>query len=167
MQSVCKKCGKIFDAHSFDVCNCIDCEMKARKKYRENEGEKQMNALVELALTIEDEGRVPENVSPVVQAALEKHRAEKAEEASNDIVALLRQIEKHKLAKRSEIRKLKAQLKTLVAGLTDLDRRWAFAQTTSNFLPVLSFFDMVSRHDLADPSAFERLTQVPTDFRAE
>jgi hypothetical protein len=58
-------------------------------------------------------------------------------------------------------------VKKLVSGLNDLDRRWAYAQETSNFLPVLAYFERVSPNDLSDPSDFARLTTVPADWKAK
>jgi len=126
-----------------------------------------MNALVELALAISEDNKTPDTASELVKAALAKHRIEKTEAASNDIVDLLRTMESHKVKVRSDIRKAKAALKKLVAGLNDLDRRWEYAQSTNNFLPVLAFFGKVQAHELADPSDFDRLTAVPEDFVAE
>jgi len=123
-----------------------------------------MRALVELALAISEKEKAAGDVSPMVQKALEKHRQEREEAASNDIVTLLRDIESHKLAKRQEIRRLKAELKRTVSSLDDLDRRWAFAQSSNNFLPVLAFFNRVAPRDLANPEDFETLTKVPADF---
>lgn len=125
-----------------------------------------MNALVDLALAISEKEKTPETASALVKSALEQHRVEKEAAASQDIVALLRQIEQHKLKARGDIRKAKVALKKLVAGLDDLDRRWEYAQATNNFLPVLAYFGKVTTHDLADPSDFERLTNVPGDWKA-
>lgn len=126
-----------------------------------------MNALVELALAISEKERASDDVSPMVKKALEKHRVEREEAASNDIVDLLRIIESHKLEKRQAIRKLKSQLKQEIAALGDLDRRWAYAQSSNNFLPVLGFFDRVTRNDLINPDDFDELTSVPKDFKTE
>jgi len=123
-----------------------------------------MRSLVELALAINEKERVPESANPVVKKALEKHRAEREEAASNDIVSLLRKIEEHKLVNRRSIRQLKARLKEAKAALDDLDRRWEYAQQTSNFLPVLKFFNAVVPHDLANPADFDGLTSVPADW---
>jgi hypothetical protein len=124
-----------------------------------------MNALVELALAISEKEKVSEDVSDVVKTALEKHRQEREEAASNDIVALLRQIETHKLEQRRNIRKLKSELNCTVKALDDLDRRWAYAQATNNFLPVLAFFHSVSPNDLVNSEDFDLLTTVPADFK--
>lgn len=124
----------------------------------------QMRALVELALAVSEKERASSEVSPMVQKALEKHRAEREEAASNDIVSLLRTIESHKQLKRQTIRQLKHQLRAEVAALDDLDRRWAFAQSSNNFLPVLQFFKLVMPQDLASPDEFAGLTKVPEDF---
>ena len=126
-----------------------------------------MKALVELALAINEKEKASEEVSPMVQKALEKHREEREEAASNDIVKLLRQIEQHKMGERQNIRRLKADLKRTIDRLADLDRRWAFAQKTNNFLPVLAFFGQVNPHDLANPADFDALTKVPDDFKVE
>jgi len=125
-----------------------------------------MKSLVELALAVTENEKQRENVSPVVKKALAKHREEQEEAASNDIVALLRRIETHKLEVRGDIRRIKAQLKSSVAGLGDLDRRWAYAESTANFLPVLAFFNLVSASDLANPADFQTMTTVPADFEA-
>lgn len=128
---------------------------------------KDMQALIELAMAINEKERASEDVSPMVAKALEKHRVEREEAASNDIVALLRRIESHKLEKVREIRRKKVELKKTVAGLDDLDRRWAYAQSTNNFLPVLAFFGEVDRNDMVSPEDFDALTRVPSDFKAE
>lgn len=124
-----------------------------------------MRALVELALAVAEKERSGGDVSPMVQKALEKHRKEREEAASDEIVELLRTIERHKLGERQTVRRLKAQLKQVVNALDDLDRRWAFAQATNNFLPVLAFFGRVNRHDLANPDEWDVLTTVPSDFK--
>lgn len=126
-----------------------------------------MRALIDLALAITEKERNASEVSPMVQKALEKHREEREEAASNDIVSLLREIESHKLNERQQIRILKNQLKKVTAGLNDLDRRWAYAQKSNNFLPVLKFFGRVTAHDIANPADFEELTSVPSDFTEE
>lgn len=125
-----------------------------------------MNALVELALAVTEENETT-GVSDMVKKALEKHRSEREEAAANDIVALLRTIEQHKQQQRATIRRLKGELSRAKAGLDDLDRRWAFAQKTNNFLPVLAFFNRVQRHQLANPDDFDTLTSVPKDFEVE
>jgi len=123
-----------------------------------------MRALIDLALAVEEGEKVREGVSETVKKALEKHRMEREEAASNDIVALLRRIEAHKLGSRAQIRRLKAELKKITSGLNDLDRCWEYAQSTNNFIPVLAFFGEVSASDLADPSSFESLSAVPADW---
>ena len=125
-----------------------------------------MRALVELALAINEEERQSDEASSMVQKALEKHRAEREEAASNDIVELLRMIDSHKTEKRQSIRQLKATLKKTIANLGDLDRRWAYAQKTNNFIPVLEFFNKVEAGDLSNPSDFAALSVVPGDFKA-
>ena len=123
-----------------------------------------MRALVELALAISDKEKTSESASPVVQKAMEKHRAEREESASDDIVQLLREIEETKIRKRAEIRLLKAKVSKAVSGLKDLDRRWAYAEETSNFLPVLAYFDRANSNDLSNPDEWDKLSQVPADF---
>lgn len=125
-----------------------------------------MQALVELALAATEEERTT-GVSELVRKALTQHREEQQEAASNEIVSLLRRIEKDKQTQRREIRRLKAQLKRTKGNLDDLDRRWAYAQKTNNFLPVLRYFDMVRSYDLANPEDFDSLTSVPSDFEPD
>lgn len=126
-----------------------------------------MQALVELALAVHESERESESVSPIVKAALKKHREEQQEAASNDIVGLLRKMESQKLQTRKSIRRLKAELKTEKAKLDDLDRRWAYAQQTANFLPVLAFFGMIHKHDVSSPEDFDTLIRVPSDWTPE
>lgn len=125
-----------------------------------------MKALIELALAV-SEGEQTQDVSPLVKQALEQCKAESEAAAATDIVALVRKIEAHKLDERKKIRHAKAQLKRMVAALEDLDRRWAFAQGSNNFLPVLAFFGEVSPNDLLNPDDFDKLTNVPADWKAK
>lgn len=121
------------------------------------------SSLLDLALSAEEDGRAVK--SEVVRAALEQHRKEQAEKASSDIVALLKDMDKHKLESRAKIRKLKANLATVVNSLKVMDRAWAYAEETSNFLPVLACFGRVAPHDLPNPDDFQRLTTVPADWQ--
>lgn len=127
-----------------------------------------MQALIDLSLSANDEQKQDSNVSEVVRRALTKHREEQAEAASTEIVALLRRMEAHKVTARKEIRQLRNRAKHEVARLAELDRAWAYAEQTNNFLPVLVYFGIpVSRHDFSDPAEYERMTQVPEDFNPE
>jgi len=123
-----------------------------------------MQALVELALAINEKEENTDKVSDLVADALEKHRKERQEAASNDIVALLRRIDSHKREERRVIRELKSKLNTTVEGLKVLDRQWDYAQETNNFMPVLKFFGEVRPSDLENSSEFEKLTTVPDDW---
>lgn len=123
-----------------------------------------MKALIELATSVL-EGEKAQDVSDLVKSALEQIQAENQAKAASDIVALVRRIEAHKLEQRTEIRRLKAQLNKIVAGLDDLDRCWAYAQKTNNFLPVLKLFGLVQPRDLLDASTFDAVTSVPDSFK--
>jgi len=123
-----------------------------------------MKALIELATSVL-EGEKAQDVSDLVKSALEQIQAENQAKAASDIVDLVRKIETHKVEQRTEIRKLKAQLNKVVAGLDDLDRRWAYAQKTNNFLPVLRVFGLVQPHDLLDHSTYDAVTNVPDSFK--
>lgn len=127
--------------------------------------EKNMKALVELAMAISDKEKTSDSVSPMVKKALEKHREEREEAASNDIVSLLRDIEQHKNHSRAQIKRLKAQVSGEVKKLNDLDRRWAYAEETSNFIPALAFFNLVNEADLTVPEDWDKLSQVPADWK--
>lgn len=122
------------------------------------------SALVDLALAVSEQERSIEDVSPVVKKALEKHKAEQEEAASNSIVELLRTIENYKVTTRRDIRRLKSQLKKMTSCLNQLDHCWDYAQKTSNFLPVLAFLGKLNKHDLPNPEDYDKLTQVPENF---
>lgn len=125
-----------------------------------------MKALVDLAVAVE-ERETTTGVSEMVQRALEAHKATRQEAAFQDIAELVEKIETHKLTQRAEIRRLKAGLKKITNGLDTLDRCWAFAQKSNNFMPVLAFFNLVSPDDLANPEDFNKMTSVPPDFVVE
>jgi len=123
-----------------------------------------MKALVDLAMAVQD-GERTQDVSPLVKQALEQFKTEREAEASTEIVELVRKIEQYKITHRDAIRKLKVQIKALVSDLETLDLRWAYAQQSNNFLPVLAFFEMVHRTDLLNPADFDKLTAVPSEFK--
>jgi hypothetical protein len=123
-----------------------------------------MKALVELAEAI-SEGEKAQDVSELVQSALEQYKAETKSAASTDIVSLVRKIEQHKVEKKKEIRRLKRSLNDVIGGLKELDRRWAYAQKSNNFMPVLEHFGLVDRNQLVNPSDFDELVRVPSDFK--
>ncbi|MHA2279972.1 MAG: hypothetical protein ACXAC5_03725 [Promethearchaeota archaeon] len=125
-----------------------------------------MKALIELAMAV-SEGEQARDVSDLVKQAMEQFRAESEAAASTDIVELVRTIEAHKVAERKSIKKLKVDLKRMVAKLEDLDRRWAYAQSTNNFLPVLVFFGKAHASDLINPDDFDKLSTVPADWKAK
>lgn len=123
-----------------------------------------MKALVELAQAVA-EGEKSQDVSELVQSAMDQYREETKSAASADIVALVRKIETHRQEQRLEIRRAKAKLKQIIAGLEDMDRRWAYAQSTNNFMPVLELFSLVNRDDLVNPADFDTLARVPADWK--
>lgn len=123
-----------------------------------------MKALVELAQAISEGSEQIQDVSELVQAAMEQCKEEALDAAKSDIVTLVRKISAHKVTAVAEIRKLKVAMKKLTSALDDLDRRWAYSQATNNFLPVLAFFNEVNPSDLANPDDFNKLTSVPSDF---
>ena len=123
-----------------------------------------MKSLVELAFAVQENETGTGNVSDLVAASLKKYQVKKEEEASDDIVALLRQIDQRKLSDRAEVRRLRAQATAIVRKMDDLDRAWSYAQETNNFLPVLALFDMVSAYDMPDPQQYAEMTAVPADF---
>ena len=101
----------------------------------------------------------------MVKQALEAHRASKKAAAFQDIADLVDRIEGHKVAERAKIRKIKVELRKVTSALDELDRRWAYAQETNNFVPVLAFFNMVSANDLANPDDFAKLSSVLADWQ--
>jgi hypothetical protein len=123
-----------------------------------------MKSLVDLAFSVQEQARSMDSVSPMVQKALDAHRKEQEEAASKDIVETLRSLERRKAEDVRKVRRLKAELKRAKTGLDDLDRAWAYAQETANFLPLLAALGQIGPYDLPEPDRFHELTQVPSDF---
>lgn len=124
-----------------------------------------MKALIDLAVAVAEKEE-NSNMSPVVQKAMEKHRQEREEAASNDIVELLRMMEGFKAQARKDIKRARVEMNRLKGRLDEVDRRWAYAESTANFLPVLQFFNKVVACDLTNPEDFDQLTSVPRDWKS-
>ena len=123
-----------------------------------------MKSLVDLAFSVQEQVKSMDSVSPMVQKALDAHRSEREEAASKDIVEVLRAMDRSKSQSVKTIRRLKAELKRTKAALDELDRAWAYAQETANFLPVLAALGQIGAYDLPEPDRFAELTTVPSDF---
>ena len=123
-----------------------------------------MKSLVELAFAVQEKGVSAGDVSELVAKSMKQHQAKKEEEACDDIVALLSKIDRRKLNDRTEVRRLRAQANSIVKRMGELDRAWAYAQSSNNFLPVLALFGEVTSHDMPDPQQFSEMTTVPADF---
>jgi len=121
--------------------------------------------LVELALaSVETNGSVS---SELVQEALEEYRKEQKAASGKEIIALLKEMDTFKLRTRGELRKVRAQEHKLKASLDAVDRAWAYAEETNNFLPVLALFGKVQRHDMPNPDDFDKLTTVPAEWKGK
>jgi len=119
--------------------------------------------LVELALaSVETNGSVS---SDLVQSALEEYRKEQKQASGKEIIGLLKSIDEFKLKTRAELRKVRATENKLKSALDTMDRAWAYAEVTNNFLPVLALFGQVAKHDVPNPDDFEKLTSVPAEWK--
>lgn len=125
-----------------------------------------MRALIDLALAVSDGEKVANNVSDVVRQALEQMKVERESAAAQDIVSVLKTMEVERTKSRKEIRRLKMEAKRLVDRLNQMDRAWAFAQETNNFVPVLRHLGLAQESDF-EPEDFAKLSEIPADWTPE
>ena len=86
------------------------------------------------------------NFSDALKQAMAKRNAERAEEASGQILQIMRRIETTKNASRIRLHELRAQEKVEKKKLDDVDRAWAFAQHTQDFGPILCCLNLVGAY---------------------
>jgi phosphoribosyl-ATP pyrophosphohydrolase len=105
-----------------------------------------MNVSLLLSLTAPDDldlETVDGSFGETLRAAVEKSRQEKAAEASDTILEVLRAMEKAKTRHRDTLRRLRRQEKAEKQALDDLDRAWLYAQKEQNFGPLLVLLGLV------------------------
>ena len=126
-----------------------------------------MNSLVSLAQTsldkVEEEG-----TSDLVKQAIRAHQQNQEAAACEEIIKILRVFEEKKTFLKKSIREdkrsiqdIKASIKNKVERLNEVDRAWAWAQKSNNFIPLM----LCLGHQVKIPSEdLEKLREIPADF---